>query len=874
MTYRRIIGVLVLAIFISGCGTSLPQVTPTVAPTSTPTPESTDVAVVPSPTPVINLTDTPTLSPVPTEPPPTNTPTITPSPTETFTGTPPPTNTLTNTPTPTATHTPTNTPTATATYTATHTPTFTLTPSDTPTGTQIPSATPTHTSTPTPTFTPTFTPIPTDTHTPTFTVTPSITPTGTQTPSATPTITPTPTHTSTPTPTFTLTFTPIPTDTHTPTFTVTPSITPTGTQTPSDTPTNTPTATATFTLTFTPLPTNTPTASATPLPSNTPEPTPTRILTNTPTATHTPTSTPLPTITPTATLTATYTLTPTNTSLPTFTPIPTLDETALARILGTPTPTIPPTWTLVAQSSPTPTVPPTWTAIAQSSPTLDVTPTIITATPGADSGIINTPIPSTPEPQINAPTSTFTPQPTLFQPTVAVNPDLLVAPVAPPSSNQTTFSTVGAGAYQYNVGLGGVFTYNNVQLSGGVALFAPNPADPSSFMRTNQFGMLLYKPIGSPNEGVMSFTPFFDGFSAPSRDANKNRILEIDWSADGQRLSFRIDTPRGLDNGAAGVWFWQPARESQNDPTYQIIRDCVEPGYKPCDIVNGSNASFWKTTGVEWSPLRGNYTVLLTVHLPQEGRNALAITQAVRDANYAQQAPTFFRYDYGYWLNDGQRIIVSGRRPDGRVIIGFTNSALTGEQVIFDASAAGLWVQNAVQRPNGQIVALGRSGDAFSGGSVALYDSNGNALSAPIGNASPEDVRWYPDRSAVVVSVQGRQYTVRVDGGSISDTTDLTRNPSFGSGGVGTSAVPQGVIQGSEYVPGQQMRIITSNLNIRQDPSTGSLIQGGLVFGDYVAIIAGPYDNEGFRWWKVQTASNIVGWIAGTINGALTIAPA
>lgn len=811
MKYSRIIGILGLAIAISGCGTSLPQVTPTVAPTRTPTPEATDIAEVPSPSPVINLTDTPTLSPVPTEPPPTDTPTITPSPTSTFTGTPPPTNTFTNTPTPTATYTPTHTSTATATHTATHTPTFTLTPSDTPTGTQTPSATPTNTAIPT--------------------------------------------HTPTETATFTLTSTPVPTNTHTPTATFTPSNTPTGTQTPSDTPTNTPTTTATFTLTFTPLPTQTMTDSPTPNPSNTPEPTPTRILTNTPTSTLLPTQTPLPTITPTAT----------HTVPPTFTLIPTLNETELARLLGTPTPTIPPTWTPFFRESPTNTI---------SAPILDVTPTFITATPGADSGIINTPIPSTPLPQFNAPTSTFTPQPTLFQPTVAVNPDLLVAPVAPPTNNQSTFNTVGAGAYQYDVGLGGVFTYNNIQLSGGVALFAPNPADPSSFMRTNQFGMLLYKPIGSPTEGVMSFTPFFDGFTVNSRDENKNRILEIDWSADGQRLSFRIDTPRNLDNGAAGVWFWQPANVEQNDPTYQIIRDCVEPGYTPCQFVNASNASFWKTTGVEWSPNHGNYSVLLTVHLPQEGRNALAITQAVRDGNYAQQAPQFFRYDYGYWLNDGQRIIVSGRRPDGRVIIGTTNSALTGEQVILDASAIGLWVQNAVQRPNGQVVALGRLGGPFDGSPVALYDSNGNAISAPIGNATPEDVRWYPDRSAVVVSVQGRQYTVRVDGGAISDTTDLTRNPSFGSGGVGASLIPQGVIQGSEYVPGQQMRIITTNLNIRQDPSTGSLIQGGLVFGDYVAILAGPYDNEGFQWWKVQTATNIVGWIAGKINSTLTIAPA
>ena len=819
VTGRQVVGYLILALIISACGTSLPQVTPTVAPTSTPTPEATDVALLPSPTPVIELTDTPTLSPVPTMPSPTDTPSITPSPTSTFTGTPPPTNTQTDTPTATLT----DTATATSTNTPTNTPTFTHTPTNTLTGTQTPSATPTNTATATntptatATFTLTFTPIPTNTPipSPTPTVTNSPVPTPTPILTNTPTDTATVTNTFTPTITPTATNTPSSTPTSTATFTGTPLPTSTATNTATATPTNTPSQTPLPTLTFTPVPTNTSTATLTNTPTTTPLPslTFTSIPTNTATATLTytplptltstltplptltstpvPTNTALPTGTSTFTITPLPTSTPTNTLVPTLTSVPTLNQTEIARLLPSRVPTdpIPPTWTPIGQPSPTNT-------IASIVVTIPATPTFITATPGGNSGIINTPTPSTPEPQFNAPTTTFTPLPTLFQPTVAVNPDLLVSPIAPPTNNQTAFSNAGASAYQFGVGTNQIFTYNNVQLSGGVALFAPNPIDPTSFMRTDQNGMLLYKPIGSSSEGVMTFTPFFEGFTAISSEQNKNRIVEIDWSADGQRLSFRIDTPRGLDNGAAGVWFWQRDIASQTDPTYQIIRDCVEPGYKPCESVNPSNAFHWKTIGVEWSPIRGNYSVLLTVRLTDEGRNALAVAQSVRDANYSQQAPQFVRYDYGYWLDDGQRIIVSGRRPDGRVIIGYVNSALTGEQVIFDASSSGLWVQNAIQRPNGQIVALGRPGSPFDGGPVALFDGNGNALSAPIGNAAPEDVRWYPDRSAVVVSVQGRQYTVRVDNGAISDTTDLARNPSFGSGGVGAPAVPQGVIQG------------------------------------------------------------------------------
>lgn len=740
---------------------------------------------------------------------------------------------------------------------------------ETPTLSPVPTQpSPTDTPTPTLTFTPTETPTATSTSTPiptpTLTFTPSVTPTGTLTPSATPSDTSTPTHTPTSTATFTLTFTPVPTNTltstPTPSLTNTPEPSPTpiltNTPLPTATATQTLTPTSTSTRTFTPLPTITPTE--TPTATNTPLPTET--FTPFPSATFTLTLTPLPTITPTATLT------PTNTTLPTFTSVPTLNETEIARLLGTrePDPNAQPTWTPFGQASPTNTV---------SVATIPATPTFITATPGGDSGILNTPTPSTPEVQFDAPTTTFTPLPTLFQPTVAVNPDLLVTPIAPPSNSQSSFSVNGAGAYQYNVGIGQVFTFNAIQLSGGVALFAPNPVDSNSFMRTDPNGMLSFRPIGASGEGVMTFSPFFDGFAANGSLNNKNRVVELDWSADGQRLSFRINPPPGLDNGAAGVWFWQSDIAGQTDPTYQIIRDCVEPGYEPCNFVNGSNAAHWKTIGVEWSPQQGSYNVLLNVRLPDENRNALAMTQAVRDSNYAAQAPEFFRYDYGYWLDDGQRIIVSGRRPDGQVIIGYVNSALTGEQVIFNASAAGLWVQNAVQRPNGQIVALGRPGSPFDNAPVSLYDSNGIPLSAPIGAVAPEDVRWYPDRSAVVVSVQGRQYTVRVDDGSVTDTTDLASNPTFGSGGVGTPSVPQGIIAGSEYSPGQQLRVLSTNLNIRQDPSTGSLILGGLVQGDYVAAIAGPYDNEGFRWWKVQTAGNIVGWVAGTINNTLTLSP-
>ncbi len=552
--------------------------------------------------------------------------------------------------------------------------------------------------------------------------------------------------------------------------------------------------------------------------------------------------------------------------MPTVPPRPTLDDTEVARLLATPEPrpTLPATWTAA------PTLPPTNTFAA---PLPDAPAPLEEATTRSEEVLVSTPLAVTPQSQFEAPGVTPTPTPTVVQPTVAVRSDLLRAVIQPPVSREATFNISGASVYQYNVGVGEIFSFNDIQLGGGVRLFLQNPVDPNSFLRTDQKGILRYRPIGVAQEGEMSYSPYYAGFSSqvPSFEQNKNRIVELDWSADGRQFSFRIDTPLGLDNASAGVWFWQPRLDSQYDPTYQLIRDCPVPNYNPCDFVYPSNARYWKTFGVQWSPVPGDNNVLLSVQLPEEGRNALAIVQALRDPKNADLAPTFVRYDYGTWNPGGQGVTVSGRRPDGRVIIGAVNNSLSGEQVILDGSSRGLWLRDAVRLPNGQYRALGRPGGPVSG-PVALYDHNGNQLSDFVGPAPPEDIRWFPDRSAVLVSVQARQYTIPADGGAVTDNTDATSNPQFGAGPAGAAQpIPEAVIVNSEYYPGQQLRIAVNYLNLRSEPSTGSAIQAGLNLGDYVAIFAGPYENEGYRWWQVQTAGNVFGWLAGTINGVPTL---
>lgn len=800
---RRLIVVLTTLFLLAACrGVPVPRVTPTVAPTSTPTPEETRIAEEPSPTAIVQLTNTPTVTPL-----------------ATLTGTP-----LPDSPTPTTTAT------------------FTLIPTETDT----PTATQTDDPTQTPTSTPSDTPTATNTFTPTATDTPTNTPTATQTddPTQTPTFTETATHTPSWTPTPSTTFTPTETDTPTATFTLT--------NTPTATNTDEPTATASFTTTQTPLPSDTPTATATSTASATftvtPSLTPIVFDTDTPVPTATPTNTLPPSFTPTITLT------------PTSTFPPTANPTQIAQLQLTQTAAVPPSWTPVPFASPTVTI---------GAVSLDATPTFITATPGGDDlGIINTPIPSTPEIDPNfQPTA---PQPTV-QPTLFVDPAIIpptVQVIQPVITNN--FSTTITSAFSFNGVSGGAFNFNGVPLPGNVVLLAVNPAFPESYARTDATGMLYLYPPGGAGEGTYTLSPYFDGFAVGSANENKNRLLDIAWSPNGLRLAFIVDPPGGTDTGNAGVWFWQAGAAS-----YQIVRDCVE-GYSTCNIVNPQNTGQWRSLKLEWAP--DSNSVLVTFDLPDRGRQGIAVVAAITDEDIGRTGPFIQFYDYGYWAPDG-RIVVSGRFPDGGVRIGKMNADGSGLEILFDASASGLWMQDAVQAPDGTIYALGRVGDP--NGPMNLYRISGGqatVIGGPFGDGAPQHVEWFPNRGGVVVTVNGRQYQALVSNPAVAEVNPAAGQIQVQQGPVPNSSVsstvPDGVVEGSQYAPGQQLTVTASVINMRTQPSTvtGQVIDQ-VNFGEYVAILAGPYQGEGYVWWRVLNVRGNTGWIAAEQDGASLLQP-
>lgn len=735
----------------------------------------------------------------------------------------------------------------------------------------VPEVTPTLAPTRTPSPTPLMTNTPPPTivaqaasSTPTLTLTALPTATFTELPTSTASRTPT----ATPSSTFTLTATA--SDTNAPT--ATPSFTPTATNTPSSTPTatntNQPTATASFTPSITPSPTLTntpqPTATNTPVPSLTPLP----II---------PTSTPTNTLTPTLTLTATFTATNAPTNTPTLTPTPTFTPSRTPLPSPTPTRTLSP-GELAAFNTPIAPVGEPATATPQELaqlPTvtplpLDVTPTFITAAAPIVESPQVTAIPVETTPLTEA--ATPTPQPTVAL--IVTLPGLVTAapPIVldfnPPTSENRAFAISTSG------GLGGT----GFSLLNNTLLFERNPLDPNIYLTTDTNGSLFITGLAGAGAYRPDMSPFSQ-FVPQTREENNSFVSAAKWSPNGQYLAFIVAGRKTADDG---VWFFTPGQF----PPIQLLVDCLPIDVPGCSIVsNPFDPDKWESRDLRWSP--GSDAILVSLYLPEESRSALLVLPVTDNTRARDVRPPVYRYDYGDWSLDGSRLLVSGRAVDGHVFVGWINRDGSFSELVYDAEANGLWMGFAHQAQDGSIFALGAPGNHNGPNEpLRIYNMAGQPLTAPIGDGFPQRVEWSPDGRAVFVQNNGRQFLASVEG-EVSEITGQVagaRAVNWVSGGLppgddsSTPPVlqptPAGVIEGSQYPPGTQLQVYSTQLNIRSGPGTGyDFVRNFLITGEYIVILAGPVEADGARWWQVQTADGVVGWIAGEIEGVTTVGP-
>jgi hypothetical protein len=504
-------------------------------------------------------------------------------------------------------------------------------------------------------------------------------------------------------------------------------------------------------------------------------------------------------------------------------------------------------------------------------PTLDVTPTIFTAAPGTEVVSLFTPTPALTTPRFA--TIQVTPlellaTPTLFPtpPTLQIiNPTPLPTAIPfDPSTRSFALSTVS-----------GTVSSSAFSLPGGAETFARNPQDPNRYATVDTRGLLyLVNDFGGGGRDRMVFAPF--SVSEPvSAELNNANITQVAWSPDGRYLAYLIDTDyddmRDNDLFNDGVWYMEPQRITETDPTYQLLRDC--PPEPSCSIVNpGAGPYRWRSLGFEWNYQSNG--ILIRIQLPDEGREAFIVVSAPgQDPNVR---PPVNRYDYASWSQDGNSIIVSGRSADGQTIaVGRVDRA--GNLLDFTPAAQiGLgWIQNAVERPNGQVVMLGAPGGQ--GSPLALYDSSGRALTASVGSAAPERVDWSPDRSAVLLVIPEvgirRYYVAQVNGDVREITAEVAGALAVewvqGQPPPNSDAAPQAVPptpQVARFTAGQQVRVVAQLLNLRRDPSTINEPVGVVNFGETLTILGEPIVAEGLTWYPVITVDGRTGYVAESVG--------
>jgi hypothetical protein len=421
-----------------------------------------------------------------------------------------------------------------------------------------------------------------------------------------------------------------------------------------------------------------------------------------------------------------------------------------------------------------------------------------------------------------------------------------------------------------------------------------NPEDNNSYSRVDDFGILRFSPIGSP-EGVYSFAPYFQGFSTPSREENRLFVAETKWSPNGQQLAFRISS--GNEQGNDGVWFWQPAQETVTDPSYHLLRDCP-PG---CPLVNSRDTAEWQSLSMDWSS--DNVAILVHLYLPDEERNAIGLVFASRDPESPQadiQPPTY-RYEYGSWATDGQNLVVSGYDVNNNAVFGFLNREGTNPQIALATDIGLAYVRNAVQNPStGALLMLGSS--LGKDAPMALYAESGVALTGTIGNQAPDEVIWSPNHDAVFLRIGTESYIATINGSVYNITTIVNDNPMISWVNAefppntlplvltqpviqtpptpititvpDTTPVPVQTTDGSQplFVPqtsfagGQLLQVAVDTVTLYAEPLIGAETVATISRGEALVLVGGPLTDGVTVWWRIQTLDHI-GWAEESING-------
>jgi hypothetical protein len=186
-----------------------------------------------------------------------------------------------------------------------------------------------------------------------------------------------------------------------------------------------------------------------------------------------------------------------------------------------------------------------------------------------------------------------------------------------------------------------------------------------------------------------------------------------------------------------------------------------------------------------------------------------------------------------------------------------------------------------VQQADGSLVMLGSSVSEFS--PLQLVKEDGTQLTPPIGTTFPSEVKWSPDRSAVMLRVDEEVYIAQTNG-TVYEITDLladSPNVDWVNGampeGFRTLPLSTPIAEGT-YVPevteaaggdsrvfavGDLLRVNVGTVDIFSEPAGDASVVGTLNTGEELIITDGPLSRADVTWYRVQTL-NFTGWINNT----------
>jgi hypothetical protein len=350
----------------------------------------------------------------------------------------------------------------------------------------------------------------------------------------------------------------------------------------------------------------------------------------------------------------------------------------------------------------------------------------------------------------------------LVSPTPSATLPVLLLPTPLPDPSLRSFELRGSGE--------GVVIQFPFEV--GVVRFTRNPNNPNQYMTVTTAGTLVYIPDFSGGVATRIYASPFTDFTYQVRDRSENNAAVDDarWSPDGSTVAYIVN---GNRESFDGVWLWSP----QLGDLGQYIRDCPpEPGCQL--VVYRENPAQWESRALQWSP--DSRALIVTLWIPGEERFGFTIINTTQ-RNPERREPRWiaYRYNYAWWSLDSQRVIVSGRGGADSVVAIRAIDRQTGQETIL-YQAPGLWLQDAVDLPDGRIAFFGSTGER---NPVTMFtydprDGTVRTITPVIGVAGPERILWNAARTAALVvtaeeynSVFYKRYYIAGIDGSVREIT-------------------------------------------------------------------------------------------------------